>query len=302
MANRSRISIALADIVYELSKIHPSVYRYQEIAELFSLNRSRWNLPVAMNLRKFITAIIDHGLVEYGSLEFGDVEYIYFYTSEASMFQIVTRVGGAAHLSYATALYFWGLAEDLGGKVYLNQEQTKRTIKKGKLSQDAINQVFSRPQRETSLATIYNEYRIVLTSSKFSDGLGIIEGDFEETGSVNITDIERSLIDCVVRPAYAEPEILLAAFRNARLNNSISVVKLATYLKQLDYVYPYEQAIGLYLEYAGNYTDEEILLFKREVMNFDFYLDYDILETQYSEKWRLFFPVNFSNADLLAKK
>jgi hypothetical protein len=65
-------------------------------------------------------------------------------------------------------------------------------------------------------------------------------------------------------------------------------------LKKLNYIYPYHQAIGYYIEKAGNYNDAQIELL-REKFKFerDFYLTYQMKDTKYSKKWRLYYPNNF---------
>ncbi len=58
----------------------------------------------------------------------------------------------------------------------------------------------------------------------------------------------------------------------------------------MDYVYPYRQAIGFYLEKAEVYDENEIQQLKDIPMNFDFYLDYKMKETEYSETWKISYP------------
>lgn len=70
----------------------------------------------------------------------------------------------------------------------------------------------------------------------------------------------------------------------------MSAERLATTLKDLDYTYPYHQAIGFYLERSGAYDESEIDVFRGLPLDYDFYLDYQIAEAEYSEEWRLYFP------------
>jgi len=63
---------------------------------------------------------------------------------------------------------------------------------------------------------------------------------------------------------------------------------LAT-LKKLDYVYPYHQAIGYYMQRAG-YPESQYSKFKALGLNFDFYLTHHITERDYDSTWRLYYP------------
>jgi predicted transcriptional regulator of viral defense system len=109
---------------------------------------------------------------------------------------------------------------------------------------------------------------------------------------IRVTDVERTLIDSTVRPVYAGGVFeVLNAYRLARPR--VSVNKLAATLKKLDYIYPYHQVIGFYLEKTGVYKETSIALLQKFDFKYDFYLTHGMKETAYSEKWRLYFPKGF---------
>jgi len=60
-------------------------------------------------------------------------------------------------------------------------------------------------------------------------------------------------------------------------------------LKKLNHFYPYHQTIGFYIESTG-FIEESSIFSKAFPIQFNFYLTYHIDETDYSEKWRIFYP------------
>ncbi len=70
----------------------------------------------------------------------------------------------------------------------------------------------------------------------------------------------------------------------------MSVKRLSEVYENLEYIYPYHQAIGFYLEKSGAYGKAEIGIFEKYEKKVRFYLDYQMKKPLYSEKWNLFYP------------
>jgi hypothetical protein len=103
-----------------------------------------------------------------------------------------------------------------------------------------------------------------------------------------LTDVERTLIDIAVRPSYAGGAKNVArAYRNAKAR--LSVPRLAKMLEQLEYVYPYHQAIGFYLQTAGQ-PSSTLQPLRDFGLKFDFYLEHGTKHSQFDPTWRIHFP------------
>lgn len=73
--------------------------------------------------------------------------------------------------------------------------------------------------------------------------------------AVEVTSLERTRVDITVRLEYSGGvPAVLQAFRLAR--GRISVRKLLTILRKLDYTYPYHQPVGFHLQRTG-YTEAD---------------------------------------------
>ena len=108
---------------------------------------------------------------------------------------------------------------------------------------------------------------------------------------MDATRLERTLIDITVRPDYAGGIYqVLEAYRTAK--DRISVNTLMATLKKLDYVYPYHQAIGFYMDKA-RYDENRTKRLLSLGTSLDFYLTYGIKDRNYDSKWHLFFPKGF---------
>jgi hypothetical protein len=70
----------------------------------------------------------------------------------------------------------------------------------------------------------------------------------------------------------------------------LSINKLLATVKRLDFIYPYHQAIGFYLEKVG-YTKSQLEPFKKLGIDMDFYLAHDMKSRDFATEWRVYHPV-----------
>ncbi|WP_270345096.1 hypothetical protein [Enterococcus thailandicus] len=94
------------------------------------------------------------------------------------------------------------------------------------------------------------------------------------------------------RPPYSGGvEEIANSFRNA--SNDVSVNKLISYLRKINYVYPYENA-ALFYSNKAKYSQNKINLLSKYIAeknsNIDFYLDYQMVDKVLDSKARVYYP------------
>lgn len=117
-------------------------------------------------------------------------------------------------------------------------EQRPKYIEEEKndMLQEDIDLAFSRPMRQTNQIARFTldnkEYKVYLLNGKYQNKLGVKKMvSFELSRPLEVTNIERTLIDVVVRPLYAGGvEEVLEAFKVAK--GKFSVNRLLSYLKR----------------------------------------------------------------------
>ncbi len=212
---------------------------------------------------------------------------------EVSPFLLGASYGKGAYLSHGTAIFLHALTDQLPNLIYVNKEQSpKRGVSENKLQQYAIDRAFKgNKQRRSQFEYAYGKERFLILSGKNTGRLEVGSITLEDGSTVPVTKLERTLIDIVVRPAYAGGVyMILEAFRRAQ--PFVSAGTLVATLKKLDYVYPYHQAIGFYMQRAG-YKPEQYERLRRLGLNYDFYLANDLRDLKYDPAWRLHYPKGF---------
>jgi len=284
-----RIKIAKADIIRAFDELKNNVFKKNDIDRILEDNRAFWRLRRSMTVDEFIMFLLQETKLRKVSFGFPNRKIIKYVWGEVPLYELLMTLQLACYFTHYTAMYLHSLTEQVPKTIYVNKEQTAKSRGEGALTQERIDIALRRPTRMSNNFTEYQNYKIYLLNGKNTGNLGVIQMNDPEEEKIRVTDIERTLIDVTVRPIYAGGVFeVLKAYKLAR--PKVSINKLAATLKKLDYIYPYHQAVGFYLERAGVYRESSISLLKKFGFKYDFYLMHQIKEKEYSKKWRLYFP------------
>lgn len=210
---------------------------------------------------------------------------------DAATYSLIQSLAVDGYFSHYTAMQFHGLTDQISKTIYFNVEQPA-AAGGGKLTQEGINRAFQAKCRTSKNIITLRDMRVCRLNGGNTHQLGVIDFTTEASENIRLTDIERTLIDAVVRPVYSGGIGEVAeAFRLAA--DKLSIKRLIEYLRKLKFTYPYHQAIGYYLERAGVYKADQIEPLRKFPIEFDFYLNYQLKNPAYNERWKLFLPQRF---------
>ena len=266
------------------------VFTASDLGALLAAHREEWKLGVEGAGRAFLAMLEEQVGVRKVVLQGAThrQQFVRYLWGEVSPVEVASSLRAPAYLSHSSAVFVHGLTEQLPKVFYVNYEQSAKPKARGTLTQGGIDRAFQGKQRESTFAFEYGEYRFVLLSGKNTGRLEVQSKLLPSGGKVDVTSLERTLIDIAVRPTYAGGvHQVLDAYRGAR--ELVSVGKLIAVLKQLDYVYPYHQAIGFYLEHAG-VAAKQAERVRAMGTKWRFYLAHGAREMEFDEKWQLFHP------------
>ncbi|QDU30592.1 hypothetical protein ETAA8_57380 [Anatilimnocola aggregata] len=287
---KSRFLVARQDIETALDSLSSRVLTADVVTDLLNQFRENWRLGNIAPLA-FLRLLEEHSHLHTVKLRFPTRPVTRLVWREASEFEIVQSLSEKGYFSHYSAIYFNGLTEQVPKIFYFNIEQAVRPGG-GTLVQEAVDRVFRGKCRQSSRIASLGERSVCMVNGGNTDNLGVFPRKLaESTSEIHVTDIERTLIDAAVRPAYSGGvHQVLAAYRAASKN--VSVNRLVSYLLRINYTYPYHQAIGFYMERAG-YRATQIELLNEFKIEFNFHLDYGLKNPDFNSRWRLFIPKGF---------
>ncbi len=292
--NRSRLQIAKPDILAFFAAQPQKVFKLREVSAFLSAERGGWRLAQSTTVDVFIKFLMKSGELKRHAFEFPNRPETLYVWGDVPLLEVLQHLKAKSYFSHYTAMRLHGLTEQVPKTVYISHERSEMSATNAsELDQAAIDEAFRQPARVSNNAVDFGDQRIVLINSAFTNMEGVIPHPAGQgaTELVQVTNIERTLIDAAVRPAYSGGIYEVAkAYEQAR--ETVSVNALGAMLKKLEFGYPYHQAIGFYLERAG-YRSSSLALMRRFPMKFDFYLTHEMAETRYDKAWRLHVPKGF---------
>jgi len=290
MANVSRVKKLQHIITNVLLSTGNKSFSTTDIEDIYRKYQFQWRLPASTTSNKFLKQIVNENIVEVLVVNVpssGINKHIYYFPNVLDE-EIALSISNRAFLSHYSALYYHGLTEQIPKEIIITIEDYQRiTPIINLLSQDGIHSAFSKPQRESNSVFDVRNSRVRIHKGNYSNETGVIKI------GTRVTNIERTLIDIVVRQSYSGGlSEVVKVFQKAGSEKLISINRLLNYLSKLNYTYPYHQCIGFLMEKTGAFNESQFSKLESMPIQYDFYLSYNITKLDYDAKWKVFYPKN----------
>jgi predicted transcriptional regulator of viral defense system len=274
-----------------LGSLNKHVYLQAELRKLLQKSRAELELPASFRPSQFIDLLTEEGLLRRVTLTSSHSELVRYIRPGASAYSVGLSIRNGSYLSHSSAMILHHLTGQIPKTIFVNKEQSPKSNDPDSLTQAGIDRAFKSAGRVSTYTFRYEDVDFLLLSGKSSGRLEVSDFEVRSGELVAATKLERTLIDIAVRPNYAGGihEVTRAY---AAAKHLVSINLLLATLKKLDYVYPYHQAIGFYMERAA-YSKEQLDKIRTLPRNWSFYLTYDMKDPQFDSAWSIYYPQGF---------
>ncbi len=250
------------------------------------------------SIDNFIVAMEDEGIIQMHMLEAKNGRSIPLYCSllltEIDAYELVTSALPDGYFCNLTAVYHHSLTNQVPSVVYWCHETlAPRARRRSEKPSDArVRGAFVKPHRHTSFVIQHDGHDILVTARTRGAAHGVEQIRHKHspcpTGA-RVTCLERTLIDAVVSPHYSGGVMSLCDyFRAAR--KRLDIARMLDIYQRLDFVYPYAQSIGFFMDHCGM-TQQAQELRSAYPPQQKFYVDHEAKTTwAYNERWMVFYP------------
>ena len=213
----------------------------------------------------FYLKLLDNGLVAY-TITIRDIEKIrYTLNKEFNIYDFVYSLEKNGFFSMFTSLNIQGLTNFRDNFIFISKDRMKRVNFNSKdITQEAIDKALTnKPRRTKAHDTIYN-YNVVILESNNTQEIGIIKYKGYKISSIN-----RVFVEIISNIQYSKtPDDVIYEFKN--LKDKLDINEIFNIIEKFDFVYPYYQLAGYYLEKIG-FLKEELSKFFNKKTDLIFY-------------------------------
>lgn len=285
MPKISRFDMAANAISVYFRNRNDDVFSLETLGSILENNRNTWNLPVSLSADKFAEALLKREILTEVELNFDCYikRKVRYTGTNTNAFTIGNSLVKKCYLSHYTALILNQLIPQQLAPIYITFEQSKKPPVLTELKQEQISTAFSKPPRTTQCQASYNGNSYILLNGSFTNQLGVCMLE-----NLNVTNLERTLLDVTIRPHYAGGiSNVLTAYKNAA--SRVHIKRLIAMLDAMQLKYPYHQAVGFYLERAG-YPEKEFEDLRNREKKVEFYLAHDMKKKEFDAAWKIYYP------------
>ncbi len=255
----------------------------EQLKEILHQLKDKSLLSSSLSFNSFLLKLIDEGLAQKSITIRGHLKTRYSLRGDFNIYDFCNSLEKNSFFSMSTALNLQGLSDFRSDYIFVSKERSTR-IEQGSitLNQENIDNAFSKKPRRTNAYDKIDNHIVVLLEANNTDGFGIVEYDRYRVSSIN-----RAFVEMITNIHYFQSsQNLIQVLEN--IKNRLDIDKIYTIIEKFDFIYPYFQLAGFYLEKIG-FPKVELEKFYTKRSELNFYTQKNKNQYGFDGYWKVYY-------------
>lgn len=255
----------------------------EQLKEILHQLKDKSLVSSSLSYNSFLLKLIDEGLAQKSITIRGHIKTRYTFSQDFNIYNFCNSLEKNSFFSMSTALNLQGLSDFRSDYIFVSKERSTR-IEQGNvtLTQKDIDNAFSKKPRRTNAYDKIDNHIVVLLEVNKTDAFEIIKYNGYKVSSLN-----RAFVEMITNVQYLQSsEIIIEVFM--KIKEKLNLNTIYTIIEKFDFIYPYFQLAGFYLEQIG-YSKDELSRFYNKKSGLNFYTQKNKNPYEFDEYWKIYY-------------
>lgn len=255
----------------------------EQLREILQQLKNRSLVSRSLSFNSFLLRLIDEGLSQKSITIRGHTKTRYTFSSDFNIYDFCNSLEKNSFYSMSTALNIQGFSNFRQEYIFVSKERITRIEQVDiSLTQQNIDDAFNKKPRRTNAYDKINKHIIVMLEANHTEAFEIIQH-----GSYRVSSINRAFVEMITNVHYFQSsQKIIETFK--KIKNVLDIDKIYIIIEKFDFIYPYFQLAGFYLEQIG-FTKVELKKFYMKSSTLKFYTEKNKNQYEFNEYWKIYF-------------
>lgn len=255
----------------------------EQLKEILEQLKDKSLVSSSLSYNSFLLKLIDKGLIQKSITIRGHIKTRYTFSQDFNIYDFCNSLEKNSFFSMSTALNIQGLSDFREEYIFVSKERSTK-IEQGNvtLTQENIDNAFSKNPRRTNAYDKIDNHVVVLLEANKTDTFEVIEYNGYRVSSVN-----RAFVEMITNVQYLQSsETIIEVF--TKIKEKLNLDTIYTIIEKFDFIYPYFQLAGFYLEQIG-FLKAELVKFYDKKSKLNFYTQKNKNHYEFDEYWKVYY-------------
>lgn len=255
----------------------------EQLKEILEQLKDKSLVSSSLSYNSFLLKLIDKGLIQKSITIRGHIKTRYTFCQDFNIYDFCNSLEKNSFFSMSTALNIQGLSDFREEYIFVSKERSTK-IEQGNvtLTQENIDNAFSKKPRRTNAYDKIDNHVVVLLEANKTDTFEVIEYNGYRVSSVN-----RAFVEMISNVQYLQSsEAIIEVFM--KIKEKLNLDTIYNIIDKFDFIYPYFQLAGFYLEKIG-FPKVELEKFYTKRSELNFYTQKNKNQYGFDGYWKIYY-------------